>query len=585
MLRKGGSSRIGACILALAISIGAGGMSWAACIAITSPAAGSVVSGSSVAIRTSDKCTGVWWEALKVDGQSAGGFAPGQVVLNTTKFANGSHTITVTSQSKNPGSIVLGKASETLKFSNGTVATPSPTPTASPDPTVKATSTPTATSTTTATATGTGTPTPTPTATPSGTTFYVAPTGSDSNTGLSRTSPWKTIQHAANLLQAGDAAIVLAGTYPERVSITRSGTAGNPITFEADTGAAVAMKGFDVAANFIQIVGFDVSIQANDNTGFGIYVHDASNVTLANNTIHDLCRDGVYMEPTVSFVTVRNNTFVRTSMSGINIDGSNDTIDGNDISETQQYPENGGGIFSVCTAQGGADADGIRFFGSNHVIKNNFIHDIPWGTTVNVDPHVDCFQTWGTYGGSGGTTSNILITGNHCVWPSTSDNTDNEISSIEALSGSSTTGITYSYNVFSDMRNGVVIGSGVGKMVFDHNTVDHILNEASLQFPGSTSSASAVTNDIFYDCGEGGDSFATGSGFTEGNDDCIMRGGSDCGSYPSNYSHVSIDPQFVSDGTGSAPWLSADYHLQASSTVQSMGACGTDLTIACPPPQ
>ena len=122
-------------------------------------------------------------------------------------------------------------------------------------------------------------------------------------------------------------------------------------------------------------------------------------------------------------------------------------------------------------------------------------------------------------------------------------------------------------------------------MVFDHNTVDHILNEASLQFPGSTTSASAITNDIFYDCGAGGDSFATGSGFSISDDDCIMRGGSGCGNYPSNYSYVSVDPQFVSDGTGSTPWLNADYHLQSSSTVQSMGACGTDLTVTCPPPQ
>jgi hypothetical protein len=223
----------------------------------------------------------------------------------------------------------------------------------------------------------------------------------------------------------------------------------------------------------------------------------------------------------------------------------------------------------------------MRFFGGNHVIKNNYIHDIPWGTAVNVNPHTDCFQTWGA---SGETTQNILITGNHCVWPATSSSTDNEISSIEALDGA-TTGITYTFNLFQNMRNGIVIGSGVGPIVFDHNTVDHIIQEASLQYPGSISSAAKVTNNIFYDCGSGGDSFATGSGFTVSNDDCIMRGGSDCGTYPSNYSHVSVDPQFVSSGSGGTPWLSADYHLQSSSTVQAMGACGADLTIACPPPQ
>jgi hypothetical protein len=135
------------------------------------------------------------------------------------------------------------------------------------------------------------------------------------------------------------------------------------------------------------------------------------------------------------------------------------------------------------------------------------------------------------------------------------------------------------------MRNGVTIGSGVGTLKFDHNTVDHILDEASLQFPGSTTSASAITNNIFYDCGGGGDSYAMGRGFSVSNDDCILRDGSDCGNYPSNYSHVSVNPQFISDGTGSTPWLNADYHLQSSSTAQSMGACGTDSAITCPPPQ
>ena len=567
------ATKVTACVLVLALWIGACGTSWAACISILSPASGARVSGS-VAIKTADSCAGVWWEALYVDGRPSGGFATGKVVLDSTKFANGSHTIKVTSQTRNPGSVVLGSATETLNINNGSTSTPTATPTSG-------SASPTPTPTRTATATKTGTPTPTSTATPSGTTFYVAPTGSDSNTGLSRTSPWKTIQHAANLLQAGDTAIVLAGTYPERVSITRSGISGNPITLEADTGATVTMKGFVVAADFIQILGFDVSIQRNDSSGFGIYVHDASNVTIANNTIHDLCREGVYMEPSVSLVTVRNNTFLRTSMAGLQIDGSSNTVDGNDISQTQQYPENAGGIFSVCTAQGGADADGMRFFGPNHVIKNNFIHDISWGTAVNVDPHVDCFQTWGS---SAGTTQNILITGNHCVWPATSNSIDNEISSIESLDGT-VTAITYSFNVFQNMRNGVVIGTGVGPIVFDHNTVDHILLEASLQYPGSTSSAAKITNDLFYDCGADGDSFATGSGFTLSNDDCIMRGGSNCGSFPSNYSHVSIDPKFVSNGSGSSPWLNADYHLQPSSTVQSMGACGSDPTLACPLPQ
>ena len=377
------------------------------------------------------------------------------------------------------------------------------------------------------------------------------------------------------------------GNYSERVTLSNSGRSGTPIVLEADAGATVTMEGFNIEASYVQVIGFEITTQANDNDGFGVYVtgNGTTSVVIQNNTIHDLCREGIYLDPGVSNLLIQGNLIYRASMSGITIDGTGTTVDSNEIWGTQQYPRLAGGVTASCADQDGADADAIRFFGSNQVIKNNYLHDIQWGTTINPDPHIDCFQTWGVNQGSGGSTSNILITGNRCIWPASSNSIDNEISSIEALSGSSTSGITYSYNVFSNMRNGVVIGSGVRTMVFDHNTVDHILNEASLQFPGSATSASAVTNDVFYDCGIGEDSFATGSGFSVSNDDCIMRGGSSCGTYPSNYSHASVDPHFVSDGTGSTPWLNADYHLQSSSTLQSMGACDSDSAIACPPPQ
>ena len=43
-------------------------------------------------------------------------------------------------------------------------------------------------------------------------TFYVAPTGNDGNAGGSGT-PWRTLQHAADTVRAGDTVIVRAGQY------------------------------------------------------------------------------------------------------------------------------------------------------------------------------------------------------------------------------------------------------------------------------------------------------------------------------------------------------------------------------------
>ena len=123
------ATMLAACLLAggLLLPASAG----AACIAITSPAPGSSVSGSSVSIGTSDACPGAWYETLQVDGAPAGAFAPGKVILDAARYSNTTHTITVRSQSENPGSVTLGSTSEPLVFGTGSVSqTPTPQPTA-----------------------------------------------------------------------------------------------------------------------------------------------------------------------------------------------------------------------------------------------------------------------------------------------------------------------------------------------------------------------------------------------------------------------------------------------------------------------
>ena len=100
-----------------------------ACVTITAPAQNSAVSGT-VPINTSDLCAGNWYESLYVDGAHIGDFATGQVTFASTSYANGTHVIEVTSQSANPGSVVLGSASEALNVQSGLpTATPSATPT------------------------------------------------------------------------------------------------------------------------------------------------------------------------------------------------------------------------------------------------------------------------------------------------------------------------------------------------------------------------------------------------------------------------------------------------------------------------
>ena len=72
--------------------------------------------------------------------------------------------------------------------------------------------------------------------------FYVSPNGDDAGPGTT-TQPWRTLQHAADRLDAGQTVYVRAGTYQESVTLTRSGAPTRPITFAAVPGQTVFLDG------------------------------------------------------------------------------------------------------------------------------------------------------------------------------------------------------------------------------------------------------------------------------------------------------------------------------------------------------
>jgi len=243
------------------------------------------------------------------------------------------------------------------------------------------------------------------------TTYYVSTTGSDSNSGTSTAKPWRTIQKAANTMVAGDTVIVLAGNYSERVTVSRSGSANAPITFQSDGG--VSMNGFVLNnASYITIRGFYITDTPNSWTGYGIYVVGSNNL-IEDNHIYYATRGGISIFASIGAENgttnniVRNNRLERNAMDGIEVYGRNNLIEGNEIWATiQSHPK-------WTPAPSYADADGIRFFGSGHIIRSNYIHDISFDQEENVDPHIDCFQTWEDSNHE--TASNILFEQNFCV--------------------------------------------------------------------------------------------------------------------------------------------------------------------------
>lgn len=73
--------------------------------------------------------------------------------------------------------------------------------------------------------------------------WYVAPGGNDFADG-SAAAPWKTIQHAVDMVVAGEAICVREGVYNELVTITKSGSpAAGPIVLQAVPGDVAVIDG------------------------------------------------------------------------------------------------------------------------------------------------------------------------------------------------------------------------------------------------------------------------------------------------------------------------------------------------------
>ncbi|GMX66785.1 right-handed parallel beta-helix repeat-containing protein [Paenibacillus elgii] len=134
--------------------------------------------------------------------------------------------------------------------------------------------------------------------------YYISPSGSDSNAGTIA-SPWKTLQHAADVAVPGSTVYVRGGVYNQKLKITRSGSAEQgAITFTnyasevpVIDGTGLAVSGSEgivdlTDANYITIKGFEIQNYTTAINGVmpvGIYVHGSgSNITLSNNKVHDI---------------------------------------------------------------------------------------------------------------------------------------------------------------------------------------------------------------------------------------------------------------------------------------------------------
>lgn len=211
------------------------------------------------------------------------------------------------------------------------------------------------------------------------TTYYIAPSGQDTHAGTI-TSPWRTIQKAANSMLPGDTAIVMRGRYSETVTTVRAGTALAPVTFRGDGDASVIR--FKLHHAFNRLENFDLS---GGDVPNGAAVHvAASNVRITGNRFVDIgtnmygiltvMPNGTVPWPYVTNLYIGENTFRRVYGHNVCVFADRSVIESNRIHDTFM--------------------DGFRIWGEYTTIRGNTVSNL----YVEGSNHPDVIQTFGSAG-------------------------------------------------------------------------------------------------------------------------------------------------------------------------------------------
>jgi parallel beta-helix repeat protein len=225
-------------------------------------------------------------------------------------------------------------------------------------------------------------------------TLFVATTGNDAADG-SAAAPWRTLQHAADQVNAGDTVIVRPGEYAG-FYLDRDGTAANRIVFQGEDGVTinqpnpVTADGINLeGADYVTIDGFrvvgmprtgirsvinhHVIIRDNDldqNGKWGILTGFSDDILIENNVAsRSAVEHGIYVSNSGDRPIVRNNVMWGNNANGLHMNG--DVYSGGDGIISGALVEN-----NVIYDNGRAGGSGINCDGvQNSTFRNNLIYN------------------------------------------------------------------------------------------------------------------------------------------------------------------------------------------------------------------
>ena len=215
------------------------------------------------------------------------------------------------------------------------------------------------------------------------TNYYVSNSGQNSNTGLSQTDAFLTIQHAADIVTAGDTVFVENGIYVGFDLRNVNGTATNPIVFMG-TGNNVLINqsgpirndGINIEnANYIIIDSFIVNDMPGNGNGIRVVV--SNNCIVRNSACDNNGERGIFTAFTDDIIIEHNVCTNSIDEHGIYVSNSSDRPI---IRFNECYGNNNIGIHLNGDASAGGD--GII---SDALIYGNIIHDNNLAAGINMD--------------------------------------------------------------------------------------------------------------------------------------------------------------------------------------------------------
>jgi hypothetical protein len=217
-------------------------------------------------------------------------------------------------------------------------------------------------------------------------TWYVSGTGSDTNDGLTPTTAFRTLQHAADQTQPGDIVYAMNGTYSnlynccDVLDIKTPGTATNWITYKAFPGQTpvISFNGwegifFEPTAAYIEVNGFTVIGNNANVTLAGALQQSTTNPDPAYNG-NCIAADGRSGTDTQRphHLRILNNTISECGGGGIGSAASDYlTISGNTIFNTSWYSIYGSSAISLYRSWNYDSSTGYRMYVTGNTIYGN----------------------------------------------------------------------------------------------------------------------------------------------------------------------------------------------------------------------